>query len=118
MEWCKLFGDARGTHYWKKVVSKPQHFYAGLLKEAKMTETEFSEYIKEMRTYRDKFVAHLDSENTMHIPKLDIAKKSVSYLYDYLLAHEDDGNCFADAQEQASTFYQRFLKEGKAVYGQ
>ncbi len=118
MEWCKLFGDVRGVHYWKKVISKPNKFFNGLLYEAKITETEFNEYIKEMRTYRDKFVAHLDSEETMHIPEFDVARRSASYLYDYLLANEDEDNYFSDAPRKASTFYQKYLKEGKSVYGQ
>ena len=69
-----------------------------------------------MRTYRDKFVAHLDDANTAQIPKLDITKKSASYLYDYLLANEDNDNCFPDAPKKATTFYLRHLKEGKVVY--
>lgn len=81
-----------------------------------MTETEFNSYLTEMRTYRDKFVAHLDLEEVMHIPKLAVTQKSVCYLYDYLLAHEDEGNFFVDAPTKASAFYERFAKEGKTVY--
>ena len=36
-------------------------------------------------------VAHLDSELVMQIPELDLAQKSSSYPYDYLLATEDEG---------------------------
>jgi len=103
-------------HYWKKVISEPEDFFRRLLQEVNITETDFNAYIKEMRTYRDKFVAHLDSEETMHIPKLDVARKSTTYLYNYLRAHEDEGNYFADAPKKASAFYRRFLKEGKSVY--
>lgn len=81
-----------------------------------MTETEFNSYLTEMRTYRDKFVAHLDLEEVMHIPKLAVTQKSVCYLNDYLLAHEDEGNFFVDAPTKASAFYERFAKEGKTVY--
>lgn len=116
MEWCKLFGDVHGAHYWEKVISQPKVFFSGLLQEANITEAVFNAYIKEMRTYRNKFVAHLDSEETMHIPKLDVARKSTAYLYDYLLANEDEGDYFVDAPRKASAFYQRFLKEGKLVY--
>ncbi len=88
------------------------------MNETKITEAEFDEYIKGMRTYRDKFVAHLDSEETMHIPNLDVARSTASYLYDYLLANEDEGSYFADAPRKASTLYEKYLKEGKSVYGQ
>ena len=116
MEWCKLFGDLRGKHYWQKVIKDPTSFFNGLLEEMGMTEAEFYAYVNEMRTYRDKFVAHLDSEEVMQIPKLTVAKKSVSYLYDYLRTYEDEGDFFIGAPKSASTFYSSFLKEGKSVY--
>jgi hypothetical protein len=47
-----------------------------------------------MRAYRDKFVARLDAEPVMQIPTLRPARMSVAFLYDYLLAHEDDGGFF------------------------
>lgn len=116
LEWCKLFGESRGKHCWQKAVSNPPSFFRGLLRELGMTETEFDAYADEMRTYRDKFVAHLDSEEVMHVPKLTAAQQSVSYLFDYLRAHEDEGNFFNDAPAKAATFYARFLKEGKSAY--
>lgn len=82
------------------------------------SDTNFDTYIKEMRSYRDKFVAHLDDDNTAYIPKLEIARKSASYLYDYLLAHEDKDNCFPDGPQKASSSYQSHLKAGKAVYNE
>jgi hypothetical protein len=45
-----------------------------------------------------------------------VARKSVSYLYDYLLAHENEGNFFAAAPRKAARFYTVFANEGKAVY--
>src|SRR6266571_8412423 len=73
LEWCKLFGDSRGKHYWRKVISDPTAFFKGLLKKLGMTEAEFTAYINEIKKYRDKFVAHLDSELIMNIPRLDVA---------------------------------------------
>ena len=69
-----------------------------------------------MRAYRDTFVAHLDLEETMRIPKLAIVESSVSYLYDYLLAHQDDGGFFTDGPTKASTYYAEKSKEGTARY--
>lgn len=116
LEWCKLFGDLRGKHYWEKAISDPKAFKAGLFQDLEMTEAEFSAYVLEMRTYRDKYVAHLDSVARFSIPKLDIAKKSVVYLYNYLLSREDQGGYFDDAPRDPPRFYQSALKEGLAVY--
>ena len=81
-----------------------------------MDETQFNDYMNQMRSYRDKFVAHLDSEETMHIPQLQTAIDSSAYLYDYLLTYEEEDDCFHDALKNAVDFYARFRAEGEAVY--
>jgi hypothetical protein len=32
LEWCKLFADQRGKHYWGTIVKDPAGFKAGLLR--------------------------------------------------------------------------------------
>jgi hypothetical protein len=118
LEWCKLFGDPRGKHHWGKVISDRTAFLNGLLSALKLTENEFEVYTREVRLYRDRFVAHLDSDEVAHIPWLGIGRRSVTYLYDYLLAYEDEGDFFHDAPGKASTFYNRFEREGRKVYAQ
>lgn len=116
LEWCKLFGDKRGQHHWQKVITDQAAFLTGLLNAVGQTEGEFEAYIKEMRTYRDKFIAHLDSEEVMNIPKLKVARKSVSFLYEYLLANEEEDNCFHDAPQKTTRFYRLFYSQGRKVY--
>ncbi len=115
LEWCKLFGEKHGKHYWAKVITNVATFFDGFLKSLEMTADQWEVYIKEMRTYRDGFVAHLDSENMMQIPMLDIALQSTMYLYNYLRAHEDEGDFFIDAPDSALTVYTIFINEGKLV---
>ena len=105
LEWCKLFGDRRGKHHWRKVVANQDAFLEALLIKLKITEQEFDAYIEEMRIYRDKFIAHLDTEKIMHPPKMRVARKSVSFLYDHLLSNEQQDDCFHDAPKKASKFY-------------
>ncbi|MDO9531263.1 MAG: hypothetical protein Q7O12_03925 [Deltaproteobacteria bacterium] len=117
LEWCKLFADKKnGKHYWGKVTTDEVAFIDGLLKALRITNDEFEVYVKEMRSYRDKFIAHLDLEERMHIPKLHVAHQSTAYLYDYLRSHEDKGGFFIDFPDTALSFYMRFLNEGKLVY--
>lgn len=116
LEWCKLFGDSRGKHFWGKGVSDPKKFNDGLLQSLSMTNEGFKRYVVEMRTYRDRYVAHLDLDEKFDIPNLDIAKESVLYLYDYLLNQEDDGGYFVDGPPKAASFYKEAIKEGQVVY--
>ena len=41
LEWCKLFGEKRGKHYWREIISDPDSFFQELLNETGLTETEF-----------------------------------------------------------------------------
>lgn len=116
LEWCKLFGDLGGKHFWKKGVSDPQAFIDGLLNKLGMRKDEFEGYIIEMKTYRDKYIAHWDLDEKAKVPKLDITKKSAIYLYNYLLDREDQGGYFNDAPRDASQFYKDALEEGKTIY--
>lgn len=116
LEWCKLFADSRGKHSWRNIISDPASFLDGLLNELRLSNAQFDDYVNQMRIYRDKFVAHLDSEEIMHIPKLEVAVNSAVYLYDYLLSHEEEDGCFRDAPVSASNFYTGFLAQGTAVY--
>ena len=77
LEWAKLLGDRRGDHHWMQIVSDPTKFEKELLKYLKMNAAEFETYRDQVREYRDKFLAHLDSLKVMTPPRLDIAKASV-----------------------------------------
>jgi hypothetical protein len=52
----------------------------------------------------------------MHIPNLRVARKSVSFLYGYLLANEEEDGCFHDAPPKASSFYEQFMRQGRQEY--
>ena len=88
LEWCKLMGDAKGQHCWERVVSDKAKFKAELFKHLNVSESQFEKFRLEMREYRDKFLAHLDSELVMNIPMLDLARKSVEFYHAYVVANE------------------------------
>lgn len=88
LEWYKLFIDKNGKHHWKNIVSDSAHFEAGLLEELGINAQDFQITINELQRLRDKFLAHLDSDRVIDLPRLDIPKKAVWYYYCYLLQHE------------------------------
>jgi hypothetical protein len=88
LEWCKLLGDERGRHYWGAIVADPSAFQSALLDHLEMDEPALREYIRGMRHYRDKFVAHLDSDRAMVPPLLDVAKKSVWFYHAHIVERE------------------------------
>ncbi len=117
LEWCKLFGDRKDPHCWRKIASDPTGFEVGLYKALPTPSSAESHqhYIDTMREYRDKFVAHLDDELIANIPGLDDAITSTRYYYNYIFKHESSGmfltmfpadigkyyeNCFAEARKE------------------
>jgi hypothetical protein len=116
LEWCKLFADKKGKLHWSKLISSPGRFEQGLLKRMRLTSAQLETYINEMRAYRDKFVAHLDAEPVMQIPRLRLARMSVAFLYDYILANEDDGRFFPECPPPARRFYLLHVNLGRAAY--
>lgn len=116
LEFCKLFAEKRGRHHWRKVVSDQTAFLTGLLPTLGMNETELNEYIQTFRFYRNKYLAHLDEETTGNFPDLGPGKDAVSYLYDYILEHEDEGDFFLDASATAADFYADRKEEAAEIY--
>lgn len=116
LEWCKLFGDLHAQHHWSKTVTDRQVFYRGLYARTGLTKAEFEAYRVGVRTYRDKFVAHLDELNNTRIPSLQPAIESVRFLYGHLLTTEDDVNAFHDAPQDANAHFQAHLREGRSAH--
>ena len=93
LEWCKLFGDKVGAknadqHSWWRIVSDTAHFESEMLNRLGVSPEDFHAYRITMRSYRDKFLAHLDSDLVMNIPRLDIAEASVRFYHEYLVSTE------------------------------
>jgi len=116
LEWCKLFADPKDKHCWRNVVSNPEDFNDSLLDHLGVTASEFEEEIRIMRVYRDKFVAHLDSERTMNIPALKVAYKSVAF-YHVRVVSEAAAADLQGLQLDFERGYQEEVAEASRVYG-
>ena len=84
IEWTKLFGSHNDDHHWKKIVANPDLFRTNMLQHCNLNSEEFDTYHKAIKSYRDQFVAHLDSEMIMQIPDLTNAKNTTEYYYEYI----------------------------------
>jgi hypothetical protein len=88
LEWCKLLAEPKGKHHWSGIVSDAVGFKNALLQDMGIDDAMFEREIAVMRQYRDKFLAHLDSDYTMNIPTLDKAKQAVWFYHAYVVQHE------------------------------
>jgi hypothetical protein len=116
LEWCKLFADSKGKHHWSKVVSDPADFKTQLFKHLGIDEAAFQKEIEMIRRYRDKFLAHLDSDEIMNIPALDIAKKAVWFYHSYVVQHEAQPGDLAGLPLELDAGYAQCENEARAIY--
>jgi hypothetical protein len=115
LEWCKLFGETKGEFHWKKVVSDTVSFKAGLLRHIGLDEDAFNKEINIFREYRDKWVAHLDTERTGFIPALEVAKKAVWFYY-ARVKQEAESRDLAEFTRELDRAYEHCEREAKEVY--
>jgi hypothetical protein len=120
LEWCKLFGDKKGDHYWGKITSDPAMFESELLHRLGISAQDFGRQLGKVRHYRDKFVAHLDSEDIMNIPDLEVAKKSVWFYHAHVMAKEAVRSPLGILPEWSydlDMLYRRCAEEASREYG-
>jgi hypothetical protein len=84
LEWCKLFMDKKGTTHWSYLIIKKSLFRTKLRSFLNVSEGEFKKKSIQILGYRNKFIAHLDEEKIMILPKLKFLFDSTSFLYDYI----------------------------------
>lgn len=118
LDWCKLFADKNGPHHWRQVVSCPAKFEPALLQNISMDATCFEANVKAMKHYRDKFVAHLDSEGVMNIPKMDTAKASVWFYYNQIVEESEqlDLAGLPESIEKLTCGYEYCLDEAISIF--
>jgi hypothetical protein len=92
LEWCKVWADVRGKHFWKRVVRESEHdfFQRQLFARLKVSSQAWDILVSSVKTYRDQFIAHLDDNRVMQIPRLDQTREAIWFLYDYLSTHRDE----------------------------
>jgi len=115
LEWCKIFADPRGKHFWANVVKDPVKFEAGLLKHLALNQAEFDQQIVEVRCYRDKFVAHLDDEMFQKLPWLESAKAAVFFYHSYVVREEAKDGDLSGLPLSLETGYDKCVAEADAV---
>ncbi len=120
LEWCKLFAEARnGEHFWRRIVTDPAAFETQLYTNIGVTHAEFDSLIERMRHYRDKFVAHLDSDHVMHIPTLSDAEAAVSFYHRHVAVHEATAGelaGLANTPDHLKLGYAQSVEEAEQAY--
>ena len=121
LDWCKLFADHKdGKHHWRRVIENPDRFEADLYPTLGVTADAFAKLIRNIKGYRDQFVAHLDEERMMLLPALDVAKKSIAFLHQRLAqeARSEDWQGLPTTAEQLERVFKRASQQAESVYAE
>ena len=111
LEWCKLFADRKGRHHWKRVIKDPVQFESALYKHLRLSKREYLLYLKKVLRYRDKFIAHLDEDRVMYIPRIKTARNATAFLYDYLRKDPIACQSIQDANLASVDFYSAMYRQ-------
>lgn len=115
LEWLKLFESSKDKHHWSKIVADAKAFEGELLDSCGASKKTFEDSLLAFKRYRDKFVAHLDLDEVMHIPVLDIAVAAVRHYYQVVLAELQDAGS-AGLPRDIDTYYRECLDEGRQFF--
>jgi hypothetical protein len=116
LDWCKLFAEKSGKHCWINVVNDAEDFQTALLKHLGVTAEEWQRQIDVMRRYRDKFLAHLDSDHVMNIPRLDLARDAVWFYHSWVVAKEAKAGDIKGLPNELDTGFQQAQSESERVF--
>jgi hypothetical protein len=119
LDWCKLFADRKGEHYWRRVIDDHDRFEEDLHTTLSVTADEFDKLVEKAKRYRDKFVAHLDKERVMLLPALDVAKGAVVILHERLAQQtggHGDWSGLPTSREELEQGFTQASREAETVY--
>jgi hypothetical protein len=121
LNWCKLFGeDKHEPHHWQRIIEtidKRKAFKGDLMKHLACEKREWTALRTRAINCRNDFLAHLGSGREMHMPHLELMRRSVIYYATYLFEQENDGRTYGTLQDDPEIFFQHRLQEGWQFYG-
>jgi hypothetical protein len=87
LEWCKLFGNdnQRNRYHWKNVLKDPRDFKQKMLDTHGINDTALERLWKEIKDYRDHFIAHLENEGHTSVPNMNLAHLLVNFYFRRIL---------------------------------
>ena len=116
LEWSKLFVDHSDKHHWKQIVSDKKEFKSRLIETLGITDADWSKSRQGIKDYRDKFIAHLDSELTMNVPDMKLPQRMVEFYFDEIRTCCSSDSVLDGMPHDMSQYYTDCDNEALVVY--
>ena len=115
LDWCKLFTETSGVHHWRASVIDYAGFERSFFASSGLSDEQFAHYCDNLRTYRNRFLAHLDKHNAHRLPTLTVARVSTKALLHWLVCVEDHSGILSDAPSDPEQFYSACFHQARAA---
>ena len=115
LEWCKLFGNRNGKYHWKNVMPNPDLFRRELLSLHHIDDAALEKLWKEVKDYRDDFVAHLEEQETTRIPNLAVPNLLIAFYFRAIQANFLALKAESSLPLHLDRYYAQCLAEAKDV---
>ena len=116
LEWCKLFGSRAGEYHWSKTLADPSRFRSELLNRHGINEARLKDIWDTVKDYRDKFVAHLEMQETTPVPNLNVPHLLVEFYFENLLLEFPDLQAEDSLPSDFHQYYLRCLNEAQSEF--
>ncbi len=115
LDWIHLFGYHNDELHWKCVISDIEPFRDGLLNYIGLSEKEFNAYWNEIKTYRDKDIAHIQIRPVINVPDMTIALKACDFYYRSVLKELFRFRDYSNWPADLIDYHHRSLKQAKKI---
>ena len=119
IDWCKLFGENRENHHWSQIfedVNRRRLFKKSLHDGLNCNRAQWKELRDGMLAYRHRFLAHLDEQREMQIPKLELAINAAIFYHHFLMSQENDGRTYGTLPDNGHAYNECCHAEGLKFY--
>lgn len=115
LDWFHLFGYHNDDLHWKQIVADVDSFRQKLFNHVHMTEDQWNSYREEIKTYRDKDVAHIEVRPKSQVPEMSIALKAATYYYEYVLEELKGFADYRNWPQNLDEYHQKSFKQTKEI---
>ena len=115
LDWFHLFGYHNDDLHWKNIVIYISSFRNHLYNALNVNHVEFKAYWEEIKTYRDKDVAHIEIRPVSDVPEMTMALKAVSFYYQKVLKELSAFGEYDRWPNDLMDYHQRSLEQAQTI---
>lgn len=115
LEWSKLFGNRNGKCHWQRVLRQPELFKQDFLTLNHLDDAKWNGLWKQIKDYRDNFVAHVEDQETTQVPCMTIPYLLVKFYFERLQREFPEIASLGELPKYMDRYFDSSLSEAEAI---